>query len=149
MNDLAHLLDERCEGPREDVAGFASDSCNQVEDYDRCASHAADVAADGSRDDVFVTNVATLRAWVNNCSRGPAPDTTPPHASVGRARAELRQLSRHLRTDVDQIGHPHLASLYTTTAEVLEALDEAFRDAEAHAGQAPPAALRISSARSP
>lgn len=51
---------------------------------------------------------------------------------VDQIRAALHDLGIQLRYDLDTSSHPPLRALAQTTADLLDALEQAFADAEAH-----------------
>jgi hypothetical protein len=57
-------------------------------------------------------------------SRDPREHT----AQLGRA---LKELSDHLRRDVEKVDDPKAQALFETSAEVLDGLQKAYRDFEA------------------
>lgn len=54
--------------------------------------------------------------------------TTQAGPHIENLRKELRALVEHLRRDSDKVTEPQAAALFETSAEVISALERAFKD---------------------
>lgn len=68
-------------------------------------------------------------------------ETEPRRQQVERIRAGLHDLAIQLRADLDTVDRPRLRALTRTTADLLDALEQAFVDAEKHCAEPADAAL--------
>lgn len=73
--------------------------------------------------------------------RSASLDSEPRRQQVARIRAGLHDLALQLRADLDTVDHPQLRALTCTTADLLDALEQAFADAEKHGAEAVDAAF--------
>jgi hypothetical protein len=68
---------------------------------------------------------------------------TPPMAQendplyhAGKMRQSMKDISNHLRDDIDKLHEPQAKALFEVTAEVLDGLVKAFQDYEEKAERA-------------
>ncbi|PRH84817.1 hypothetical protein C5L14_25115 [Labrys okinawensis] len=53
-----------------------------------------------------------------------------PRHHIRQTKARLREITDHLREDIDKVDEPQLKAMFETSAEVLTGLSKAFSDYE-------------------